>query len=206
MNFIVDGPGSGPVNMAKDAELLAQSVLSCRLYSWDGLWVSLGRYQHPERVLKSPQIPHVSRPTGGKAVVHGADLTVSIIAPLAVLNCTERSVEAVYFELTRPLIAAMRASGLPATLAKELTASERGSHTADCFAYTSPNDIVHEVTRKKVCGCALRITTEAALLQASIPVRPYLSNPAELVHGGASIELANWNSQEFERNLRQATR
>ena len=72
--------------MARDAELLERAERgesAARVYSWDGAWVSLGRFQRPEKaLLRSEEIDWVMRPTGGKAVLHGHDVTVGIALPL----------------------------------------------------------------------------------------------------------------------------
>jgi lipoate-protein ligase A len=167
----------GHANMARDRENLAraeQGGIHARVYTWDGPWVSLGRFQKPERALKS-DIDHVLRPTGGKAVLHGHDVTVSIAADLGALGIEgSRRVATVYRAVVGPLVQALNASGIEAILAERTTHVRNTGHTADCFAHVSPNDVVDPETGEKVCGCALRVTERAVLLQASIPVAPPL--------------------------------
>src|ERR1044071_8581320 len=98
----------GPFNMAHDARLLEQAergVIGHRVYGWTGPWISLGCYQNPERdLLDSNLVPWVMRPTGGKAVLHGHDVTVGLTFPLVVLSDRSgepveklaRSIKAVY--------------------------------------------------------------------------------------------------------------
>lgn len=183
----LDAPADGHTNMAKDVELLAraeQGGVHVRVYSWDGAWVSLGRFQNPQRALVDPEfVPWVSRPTGGKAVLHGHDVTVTIAANLAGLGLTEveaRSVGAAYRKIVVPLASALSASGLLAMLAERTPFVKKEGHTADCFAYTSPNDVVDPATGEKVCGCALRLTQDAVLLQSSIPVGRPLVEPSRV--------------------------
>ena len=174
----------GPANMARDAELLQDAErgrASARVYTWDRAWVSLGRFQRPERALRDPAaIDWVMRPTGGKAVLHGHDVTVGMAVPLSALGITEsgsRQVSTVYRAVVRPLVEALTAAGLPATLAETTPFVRSAGQTADCFAHVSPNDIVDPATGQKVCGCALRVTPGAVLVQASVPVRRPLVRP-----------------------------
>ena len=174
----------GPANMARDAELLQDAErgrAGARVYTWDGPWVSLGRFQRPEKALRDPtKIDWVMRPTGGKAVLHGHDVTVGMAVPLPALGITEsgsRRVSTVYRAVVRPLVEALAAAGLPATLAENTPFVRTGCQTADCFAHVSPNDIVDPATGHKVCGCALRVTPGAVLVQASVPVRRPLVRP-----------------------------
>src|SRR5579862_8679410 len=90
--FSHDGMLDGMTNMVKDTELLTGAeagAAGCRVYGWDGPWVSLGRFQSPKRDLLSPENTHwVTRPTGGKAVLHGHDVTVGLAVPLDTLGLT----------------------------------------------------------------------------------------------------------------------
>ena len=164
----------GPTNMARDAELLASAEEGqggCRVYSWNGPWISLGMMQVAERdLLPTNPVPWVIRPTGGKAVLHGHDVTVGLAVPLASLVAASetveklsRSVKAVYRRIVGPLVVALRGCGMPARLAEETPFVGGKGKTADCFAHVSPNDVVHELTGQKVCGCALRLTSSAVL-------------------------------------------
>src|SRR5690242_12058496 len=99
--------------MGRDIELLElaeKGQLGCRVYSWDGVWVSLGRFQRPEEALIDPESTKwVTRPTGGRAVLHGHDVTVGLAVPLSILGLQgTRSLKAVYRAVTEPLIGAMR--------------------------------------------------------------------------------------------------
>jgi len=193
MRVDIDPPADGPCNMGKDLILLALAESGepgARIYTWDGPWLSLGCFQRPSDVtVELGNLPWVLRPTGGKAVRHGADLTVSIALPLKRLGLESRQVKGAYRAVANPLIEGLRAAGIRATLAegtKWCNPAGKQSRTTDCFAHNSPNDIVDEVSGAKVCGCALRVTETAVLLQASIPlvgtdplvlaraIRPYL--------------------------------
>ena len=77
-------PGSPEFNMAMDAALLGAlrdgeaTMPIIRIYLWDRPSVSFGRLQSEAAVEKYyPNLPRVRRPTGGRAVVHGEDLTIT---------------------------------------------------------------------------------------------------------------------------------
>lgn len=155
-------------------ELAEQGEAVGRVYEWSGPWVSLGRFQRPERALRPGcEVPWVMRPTGGKAVLHGHDLTIGLALPLTGMGLSEResrSVGAVYRRIVGPLVQAIQGAGGNAVLAEETPFVRSAGKTADCFAHIAPNDIVDPKTGHKVCGCALRLTAKAVLLQASLPV------------------------------------
>lgn len=83
-------PADGATNMAVDLALLreAQSTgrATLRLYSWSAPTLSLGRHERalgrfsPERLTREG-ISIVRRPTGGRALLHGPELTYSVAAP-----------------------------------------------------------------------------------------------------------------------------
>lgn len=194
--------------MARDVELLQGAEnggLGARVYRWDSLWVTLGHYQRPEQALRNPaRTPHVIRPTGGKAVVHGHDVTVGIAAPLALLGVGPRELKGAYRSVTAPIIAALRDCGVRAALAEQTPHSGQGTRTADCFAFKSANDIIDEITGQKLCGCALKLTERAVLLQASIPRGAPLEPLEEILLGPTSPIGSPWDPTGFEDALERA--
>lgn len=200
MIFTLDGDHDGVTNMARDTELLAKAErgeIACRVYGWSSVWVTLGRSQRPETALVDPSaVPSIIRPTGGAAVLHGHDLTIGLAMPL------QRSVRGSYRIATEPLILALRAGGVDAILAEDIGADDGDPLRVDCFAGSSSNDIVDRVTRQKVCGCALRRTHNAVLLQASIPIRPALVEPASVIRGGVVVPPVALDRVAFTEALR----
>jgi len=195
----LDGDHDGDTNMARDTELLRraeQGETIARIYGWTALWVTLGRFQRPETTLVEPKsTPHTVRPTGGAAVLHGHDLTVAIAMPI------QRSVKGTYRVATEPLIAALNAAGVPAILAEDIGADDGDPARIDCFAGSSANDIVHRQTRQKACGCALRRTHTAVLLQASIPTGLPLAEPASIIKGGVLVPPVTLDREVFVHAL-----
>ncbi|ARU41073.1 hypothetical protein CCB80_07935 [Armatimonadetes bacterium Uphvl-Ar1] len=118
--WVDDGVNDGPTNMARDAAFLEQGEARVRVYEWDRPWVSLGRFQVPEMTVRAGcGVDWVMRPTGGKAVLHGHDLTVGMGVPLALLCETEREVKAIYRRVIPVLVGSLNRVGIPAVLAEE---------------------------------------------------------------------------------------
>lgn len=209
LTFTVEGKLDGHVNMARDVELLRlaeEGQAGCRVYDWDGPWVTLGCYQSPERDLVDPEHTNwVLRPTGGKAVLHGHDVTVGMALPLAAIGLTSRSLRAAYRAVIQPLVTGLRACGVPARLAEETRFCGRGQRTADCFAFSSANDVVDEITGLKVCGCALKLTGSAVLVQASLPNGRPLVPPANVIRN-AALSYREWDPAHFAPALEAALR
>lgn len=156
--------------MALDREALARAErgeASLRIYRWDRPTVTLGKSQRAEDVAELfPNFPAVSRPSGGGAVLHGFDATVALAMPLEMLGVKPREVRETYTLLVAPLAQALTACGLPCSLAEDRT---NGS-AVDCFASSGRMDLLHTETGKKVAGCALAATRDAAMLHVSIPI------------------------------------
>lgn len=195
----IEGKLGGYENMARDRELLqmAHAGLPCaRIYEWDGAWVSLGKFQDPQRDLLEPHaVPWVMRPTGGKAVLHGHDITVSIAEPLS----ESRELRSVYRDLISPLVNALRLCGQPAALGEDTSYVTKSLLTADCFRHISPNDVIDPNTGRKLVGCAMRATRSAVLAQCSIPIAMPLIDPAQIYKNAhVAVPLAIAKSQLCE--------
>ncbi|MBU6429204.1 MAG: hypothetical protein KGR26_09360, partial [Cyanobacteria bacterium REEB65] len=108
------------------------------------------------------------RPTGGRAVLHDAELTYAIIEP-----CDGReSVMASYCRLSQVIAAAIRRLALPIDLApgKETGGPSRHERPVDCFAVSTAADLV--ALGRKIAGSA-QLRRQGALLQhGSIKLAP----------------------------------
>lgn len=206
----LDPPRDGFTNMARDEALLLQAehgAVVARVYSWDGPWVSLGKFQNPERdLLPGTTVPHVRRPTGGKAVLHGHDATIALAMPLASIDCTFRDVKRAYRAVIEPITKALNLCGLAAVLAEETSHVNRGRRTADCFAFNSANDVVDPVTGQKLCGCALKLTDLAVLVQASIPNGHPLVDPKTVLREASLNTGPEWDASHLRDALEQSLR
>lgn len=203
-----DGELDGFTNMARDRDLLdaaEQGSPGARVYRWRGAWVSLGVFQSADRdVLSGCELPTVMRPTGGKAVLHGHDETIGLALPLASIGVDSRSLKAAYRAVIAPIIQAMRACGVPATLAEATEFVRSAGRTADCFAHVSPNDVVDERTGMKVCGCALKLTQRAVLVQASLPNGLPLVDPQKVFARPSVTHAPEWDATNLADALEAA--
>lgn len=118
---IRDGEMDGALNMAVDHALAAErwageAVL--RLYRWVRPTLSFGRNE-PARGLYDPDAAgalgaaFVRRPTGGRAVLHDQELTYAVVLGVGALGGPKET----YRRINEALVDAMRALGVPASLA-----------------------------------------------------------------------------------------
>ena len=199
----------GVTNMHLDAVLLEraeQGEIGGRVYFWDGVWITVGRFQSVERDIIEPEkVRWVRRPTGGKAVLHGHDVTIGCAIPLSVLPISDRrSIKSVYRVAVAPIVEALAACGLNAVLAADTEFHGKGVHSGDCFAFSSPNDVVDAHTGRKICGCALRLTETAVLLQASVPNGAPLVEPSSIILNAEHLDPIEWNDSGIELALAAA--
>ena len=152
--------------MRLDAEMLDSASLRCsaRTYSWDGAWISLGRFQRDFKPAND--CPTVRRPTGGRAVHHGDDLTLAIAVDANVLGLDSRRLAEIYRFLVIPLCAGFEAIGQPVVPVNQ---RESAGDEMDCFRVRTGFDLVSTKDGRKRCGVALRVSGAAVLLQASMP-------------------------------------
>ncbi len=169
-----DTPGSPEENMAADAALLAEIARQAgppavRVYTWDRPSVSIGRLQSeaPVRALY-PDLPLVRRPTGGRAVLHGDDLTISVAVRLESLPEASRSVLASHHLLMGGVLRALQALGLEACFGGCALGSQNG--IVNCFELSAACDLIDSHSGKKLAGSAQRRDNAALLQQMSLPL------------------------------------
>lgn len=123
--LLLDGPAEGAWNMAVD-EAVARAVgdgvvpVTLRLYAWSAPTVSLGYLQKTPggvdlTACRARGIPVVRRVTGGRAVLHAAELTYSVAVPLEG-TWRSLSVEETFTLFCRGLIAGLARLGVSAEL------------------------------------------------------------------------------------------
>jgi lipoate-protein ligase A len=154
-------PHSAAMNMAIDEALLGviqQPVL--RFYRWERAAVSFGYFEPWEPVSKQyPSRDPVRRWTGGGIVLHGADLTYSLLIPTGIDAGPPR-------ESYRLIHGALCQALTEAGLAAEPASSSAGKRSHACFE----NPVMHDVlvNGRKVAGAAQRRTRLGLLHQGSI--------------------------------------
>jgi lipoyl(octanoyl) transferase len=162
---VYDGvePRSAALNMAVDEALLERAAAPIlRFYRWRRSSLSLGYFgRYAEVANQSSQREIVRRWTGGGIVLHGEDLTYSIVIPASHPWFARSSLE-IYAALHEAIRAALEANGVAATLAN--TAAPRISEA--CFANAVRADVMSN--GQKIAGAAHRRTRAGLLHQGSI--------------------------------------
>jgi lipoate-protein ligase A len=177
--------------MAVDEALLASACgggpLTLRLYTWSGAWLSLGYGQTlpPARAEACARagVGVVRRMTGGRAVLHGADLTYAVAAPESSLPS---GLQGSYALVSRALVRALAALGIAADPASA-PAAPGGPAPFDCFARAAEGEIC--VAGRKLAGSAQRRTGGGVLQHGSLRVGqdpPAASDAAGSVPGAAT--------------------
>jgi lipoate-protein ligase A len=156
-------PRSAATNMAFDEALLELATApSLRLYRWDHPALSFGYFGRFANVAEYERDRDlVRRWTGGGMVLHGDDLTYSIIIPANDPSFIGSPLST-YETIHRALRNALLASGQNA----ELVARESKRISEACFGNPVRADVV--INGQKVAGAAQRRTRRGLLQQGSI--------------------------------------
>ena len=171
--LIETGIGSAGWNMALDETLLEGfregDLPILRLYGWEPS-LSLGRFSYVHKsvdIKRAEQqgLLFVRRMTGGGILVHGADLSYTLILPRKSLK--EKGVKESYRHLCSFLIRLYEKLGLNANFAHDLQLE--GERSDICLAGNEAYDIMIE--GEKMGGNAQRYTRHALFQHGSIPMR-----------------------------------
>lgn len=169
-------PSDGAWNMAVD-EALYQALESgisdqpvLRLYTWSPACLSFGFHQDFDtscdgEYLASRGFTAVRRPTGGKAVLHDAELTYSVAGAHG--GPFGGGLLETYARIAAALAASLARLGLPVSIKERALAIAPGS-AAPCFLVPSEKEIL--VDGKKVVGSAQKRGPRAFLQHGSIPL------------------------------------
>jgi lipoate-protein ligase A len=164
-----DGAATGLEQMARDLALLDRAAehgeATLRTYHWVRETVSLGRNERVHAgwdvaAMQAAGLEVVRRPTGGRALLHGADLAYAVTLPLP-RTVTWR---AAYAAVNARLLAALHSLGVPATLVEGAPAV--APEGAACFAAPADGEIV--LPGGKLVGSAVWRTPAAYLQHGSI--------------------------------------
>lgn len=171
--FLDTGMQTAQWNMAVDEVLLDDFKEGnrpiIRLYGWKRA-LSLGRFSTVSKNLnwgkiQNENIPCVRRMSGGGILIHGGDLSYSLIMPRSWMR--GRAVKESYRYVCGFLISLYQKLGHEAQFACDLHLNEEQSDI--CLAGIEPYDIVIE--GKKMGGNAQRYTRRAVFQHGSIPMR-----------------------------------
>jgi lipoate-protein ligase A len=133
-----------------------------RVYGWSAPTLSLGRNQAARGLYDTERavamgIDIVRRPTGGRAVLHDHEITYAVAAPEAALG----ALAAAYASINEMLVAALRAIGVDASLARPAS-RELPPGPVPCFEAPSAGEVV--AGGRKLVGSA-QWRDDGALLQ-----------------------------------------
>ena len=123
--LLIDPPADGAANMARDEAILSCHAVGAmqptlRLYRWRPACLSLGRFQRSSAVDRAAcaraEVTIVRRPSGGRALLHDAELTYAIIARADYTLFGDQSILTTYRQISLALLAGLRRLGVPADL------------------------------------------------------------------------------------------
>ena len=192
--LIEDIPRSGSFNMAADQLLLesyAQNTYPVfRLYEWAGATLSLGRNEKLDHRLNldacaSLGIPVIRRTTGGKAVLHGFDLTYALVGGVLDKQFNGGVLDNYRF-LAKGFYAFFEELGLKPEL-QEQSPQKKKTDPHVCFADASAYEIL--VEGRKIIGSAQRVknvrsadssSSRVFLQHGSIPLKDSVSLLTEI--------------------------
>ncbi|MDP2689131.1 MAG: biotin/lipoate A/B protein ligase family protein [Deltaproteobacteria bacterium] len=171
--LIIDRDLPGAENMARDESLLRAGedgsgggpVL--RLYGWSEPTISIG-YAQDASAFRGKGLPVVRRVTGGRAVIHGDEITYSITAA-----CSEPvfsgGINGAYSVISRCIVAALDDMGIEAALARGQRRGGCAGRKDACFHTPSRYEVL--AGGKKLAGSSQRRFKRAFLQHGSILFR-----------------------------------
>ena len=157
--FVDVVPQSAPLNMAID-EALLQSVTrpALRFYQWHRPALSFGYFgAFADVAHEAAERELVRRWTGGGIVLHGDDLTYSVVLP----GRSTSAPRAIYSQIHGAIRAA-----LPCNMGVELASHAAPKVSESCFAKPVEADVL--LAGRKIAGAAQRRTRAGLLHQGSI--------------------------------------
>ena len=178
--LLIDPPAPGAWNMAVDEVLLDWSAetggCAWRFYRWSEPTLSLGYFQcYDDRQshAASRNCAVVRRASGGGAILHDAELTYSIVVPLAHPLAGRR--RALYDAVHTTLIEVLEQCGVTATLCRVDERAIRSPQPFLCFQRRAEGDVL--VGGAKVAGSAQRRNHGAVLQHGSVLLRRSAAAP-----------------------------
>jgi lipoate-protein ligase A len=196
--LLMNGAG-GAWNMAVDMALLEHALRTgspwMRLYWFDPPTITLGRSERAEEVLDlaacaADGVGVARRPTGGRAVLHDAELTYCVAIPNGAMEVASDR-EAVSRVVGELLADALARVGVPADIVRTTAPPSRGAGYRSCFASASRWEV--SARGRKIVGSAQRRWPGAVLQHGSILLGPSFRRLHRYLRGAdatASAELA----------------
>ena len=172
-------------NMALDQHLLLLCEQGCehgflRFYGWRQSALSLGRFEPVDVIdldrARDDGVQVVRRPTGGRVVMHGDDLTYAIIVP----KHEGHNLAETYRTISMCIIKGFEAMGLSLSLNRG-SGRNGGSAGSPCFGSVSRYEITWR--DRKLVGSAQRVGRQAVLQHGSIPIGHGYLDVADYIGG-----------------------
>ncbi|MCX8026496.1 MAG: lipoate--protein ligase family protein [Thermodesulfovibrionales bacterium] len=161
-------------NMALD-EAIAESVIkglapiTLRFYGWQKQAVSIGAFQRIQDINTNycveQQIPIVRRPTGGRAILHGNELTYSLSATSD--GIFSSNVKDSYILISRVFVSAFHNLDMGVEFSQKKASGRDLTRSPLCFNSVSIGEITYR--GKKLVGSAQKRWRNGFLQQGSIP-------------------------------------
>lgn len=176
------GAGDGGWNMAVDEALLLSAGgpgfrPTLRFYSWERASLSIGSFQKAHELnierIEGAGVPLVRRPTGGRAVLHDAELTYSITCPVpspffpSDLMGSYKSIGNCFLRGLRLL--GVEAALVPVSKNPDRKKSPHKGGNPLCFSSPSWYEVL--LGGKKLIGSAQRRQKDAFLQQGSLLIK-----------------------------------
>ena len=188
--LIVDDPTGmdGKLNMATDKALLMASEMSLvtvptlRIYSWSRRTLSIGYGQKEEDFVfrNAGPIDVVKRITGGRALVHGSDLSYAFVCPKKSFKKFGTNLRDSYCAISEALASGLKGIGIEVSSGNETCTGkennevklERAHIRQSCFASVSPFEQVVKSADgyKKISGNAQRRLKNSFIQHGSIMI------------------------------------
>ena len=166
-----ENPHAAAMKMAIDEALLESATIpTIRFYRWHSPALSFGYFgRFSDVAIYAVERALVRRWTGGGIVLHGDDLTYSVMIPASDPAFKESSIW-IYEKIHRALADALNGVGERAVLAASARCadrtSQRGVATSNCFTNPVRADVMMD--GQKIAGAAQRRTRRGLLQQGSI--------------------------------------
>jgi lipoyl(octanoyl) transferase len=192
--LLVDQPATGATNMARDEAILvahASGVAppTLRLYRWSPACLSLGRFQRSDAIDREAcaraGVSIVRRPSGGRALLHDAELTYAVVARDDHPLFGGASILETYRRISMALLTGLRKLGVNA----ELTPARRGeglrverplAHSAACFDAPATYELT--IAGRKLAGSAQTRRAGSLLQHGAIPLAAHAAQLQTLLH------------------------
>jgi len=159
--FLNTGLRRGAFNMEYDEHLAkrlleGRGVPTLRAYGWKPYTISIGFHQEEKDIdraaCRREGIDVVRRPTGGRAILHGHELTYSVVMP-----SEGRSIAESHEWISRGLVSALAALGVQAGMVNGGDALSKlpwAEGSVSCFASTTRAEVQYQ--SRKIVGSAQR--------------------------------------------------